>query len=270
VSGAPCVEGVCPSLDGEPRPLCRTNEDCEHDTVCLHTYVGGVCVSACTTPGAPCAEHGYCTDDRLCRPRCEPGAFACGGVGICLTTGAPGAGVCVPSCGGSDRGCACDPERGACLSSPTIGFWVGEACGEARACRSERCFPTRDATGEPTGFDAGYCTVAGGRPDAVAIAGATVPRSNCPDNAAAAVAEFFPTLPDAGPEATYCARRCASEADCREGYRCDHGRDTTGAPRYTDGVCTPIGCATADDCPTGFRCAPPGGSRRVAVCVRTE
>lgn len=241
---------------------CNTTEDCAADGVaspiCIDSlrFPDGYCSSDCDRD-ADCHEGGLC-GSTASGNRC----FAsCEDETDCRT------GYACSNFGASSR--ICFPIAGEGERQPGEPCETAAQCGEGEVCRTES-----------DGFRDGYCAelCASGQ-------ACTTPNSNC-------VNFTNPGQPVWG----YCAQRCRSEADCREGYGCNvgntgvcmpiaSGAGAPGAPcesaidcaggregyclvregGYPDGMCTKL-CSSFSPCSAGSHCAAFSDTR---VCLAT-
>ncbi len=209
---------------GPPRAelgaACETDAECQTG-VCLDertlNSTGGMCSASCAD-GSPCPEGSACRTDGFCwrtcdwRPdserTCEREGFECGSADL--------AGICLPTCYGA-RFCAADQtcdRNMQCrdpLAEPRGACRINQDCAPLEACLQEHRY----------GFPDGQCTRLGCASDRDCDGGLCLEH----------------TRPD-GEIRPYCAPRCATGADCREGYAC------------VDGACRP-------SCESDLHCTDP-------------
>lgn len=253
--GNTCRGGWCETV--APPALfraCASDSACGAGRMCDLAYPGGLCTQPCATD-LDC-EQGRCDPiANVCRPSCAlTNGDACRRYGgACAPMGTSE--VCVPSCsaapGPSEPACApsraCDPYTGDCGSMST-GADNGAPCADDVDCKGGICLRS-------AGYIDGMCASEGR--ESMAVAGAPVPVSNCPSGSA--------IVPVAGNGALgTCRRSCASDDECRAGYRCDHGDEGgAAAPYFSNGICAPIDCARAGfGCPADYVCAIDAGVGR--------
>lgn len=232
---------------GRSYGACSAPRDClGAGEVCDQQYPRGMCRPPCTDD-ASCPEGGACQVG-YCMPRCVPGANDCRDDQYCLVD-APG--LCFPSCSTradatsqhcqSFYACAafgCDPPRSG-------GAAIGAPCADGSECRTGLCW-TPD-----TGWPGGMCTQVLRLPsDASYLGRGIMPSGGCEDAFVVLPAESGGFEGDEG----QCVPRCHVDADCRDGYLCDHF-GLFDAPRHDDGGCRPWTCTETSPCPAGRTCA---------------
>lgn len=246
---------------------CVSNADCPlAGAVCDTAFPGGVCTVRCDTT----CEVGTCYGGRCAAP-CTRGANECAAInGSCyayLPTDTIG--YCISACftedirpdeaGSCGPGLTCNAWFNYCgpasATLPPPGRAEGEPCTTYSECRGYVCIPEMNE-GSPTGWVGGSCLAYGRQlgPDAYAD-GAPIPRSNCAEGLAMPPIGWLQNGAAEG-DSAYCLPTCDTDAECREGYECEHTGSAPGAPTFSTGLCAPI-----DDChlgthtcPTGYEC----------------
>jgi len=242
-SGATCLDnGSGGSTSGMPRGMCSTScttsNDCAHGGACVEIDGARECVPSCTH-GADCREGYNCiaidASHSACMPVCDRDG-ECGGGAFCnLYTG------------------FCQPTA---TSSSDPGADDGEPCGQwpdgASNCRG-LCRPAwtgqSAGTRTPTGYVGGECFSRCDVGPEWASPRTTFPASSCPTSTVCVPTSLPVVVGDLGE----CRPSCTHDADCRDGYACQHGPRATDA--FTDGFCAPIDCNDGThDCPGNYYC----------------
>lgn len=211
----------------DPGSECNCSSDCRGNDTNPGICVFGVCMqeasSACSEPAsqAECPHGSKCwgmagTTYHLCFPDCD--TYSCAGVcddsGTCTvaTSDTSCDGTCSPLCvnssGNEDWG-----------TGPATDGSVGSMCETDADCSADAPDCINDYPGLINPMVGGYCTVRNCGQD------------DCPSGSTCLSIE--------GTDLSMCLDRCASSADCRQGYSCFGGTNT----------CFPNG-----DGGGGFRC----------------
>lgn len=230
--------------------------------------------------GTDCDDGDLCTGPDICRAgECVPGnRTVCDQPDACHESG------------------ICNPQTGTCTFEPKTD---GTSCGPCRECQSGSCQPVPAATicaaqgkncdSIPDGcggtVDCGTCSApqtCGG--------GGVANVCGCSTTTCAAQNAVCGTVSDGCGGTLNCGTcdggfvccggrcllgACCNDSDCGGSRHCCSGlcldccRDSDcGTDAFCDvGTCTPI-CHTNDECPTDFRCCPPGSVSQPGSCAR--
>lgn len=246
-----------------PQRACSGPGDCESDEICDHDFPHGLCTHRCSDD-TQCATGTLC-EGGLCFARCDPGANQCRQDAFCydLSIGIIEArAVCYPSC--SPRADATDQrcDVAACVASFCASTHygpraVGDPCSTASDCATNQCGSER------AGYPGGMCyRLMRLPPFAAWLDPGPMPHGGCPDDE---------VVTGSGTEgdAAVCMPRCIADADCRDGYRCDHTGGVWGGAVHDDGACVSWICGTShSSCPADRTCAIFEATQSRAACFR--
>lgn len=215
-AGSPDAGGATPGF--LPGGACSCDAECAGTAANPGVCVVGVCMQQASAPCSASGSTAECgaglrcwtlesSELSVCWPDCD--TFEC--VGTCDSDGS-----CLPG-----RGSSCDPGCGTICPEPVTGD-VGSPCASDDDCTAGGCYPETWGS-DPTGFVGGYCMISG------------CTAASCPAGSACTSQVSGGTR--------LCMAECASDDDCRRGYKC----------RGDDGTCWPD-CMDSTECPMGYTC----------------